>query len=111
MILNDTDIYIKENLNKIMNGDWDENFNNKEEIEMLKKTSFLYNHIKIEERCVIFEYCDKKVKYNFNSDPLDYQMHLGDFSTHLISMIRNSEDFISCYTSFLRDWKINKIIE
>ena len=104
MILNDTDIYIKENLNKIMNGDWDKNFNNKEEIEMLKKTSFLYNHIKIEERCVIFEYGDKKVKYNFNSDPLDYQMHL-------ISMIRNSEDFISCYTSFLRDWKINKIID
>mgnify|MGYP003348694343 CR=1 FL=1 len=48
MMLGDTDIYIKENLDKIMNGDWDKNFNNKEEIEMIKKTSFLYNHIKID---------------------------------------------------------------
>ena len=111
MMLGDTDIYIKENLDKIMNGDWDKNFNNKEEIEMIKKTSFLYNHIKIEEKCIVFEYNDKKVKYNYNSDILDYQINGGDFSLHMISLIRNDENFLRSYNSFLRDWKISKLIE
>jgi hypothetical protein len=29
----------------------------------------------------------------------------------MISMIRNSEDFMNSYKAFLRDWKINKIID
>jgi hypothetical protein len=110
MKLESSDIYLRDNLSNIMNGEWDSQFN-EEQLEMAKKTSFLFNHITIEERCVIFEYGDKKVKYNFNSDPLDYQMHIGDFSTHMISMIINSEDFLSSYKVFIRDWKINKIIE
>lgn len=110
MKLESTDIYLKDNLSNIMNGEWNSQFN-EEQLEMAKKTSFLFNHITIEERCVIFEYGDKKVKYSFNSDPLDYQMHIGDFSTNMISMIINSEDFLSSYKVFIRDWKINKIIE
>lgn len=110
MKLESSDIYLRDNLSNIMNGEWDSQFN-EEQLEMAKKTSFLFNHITIEERCIIFEYGDKKVKYNFNSDPLDYRMHIGDFSTHMISMIRNSEDFMNSYKAFVRDWKINKIIE
>ena len=110
MKLESSDIYLRDNLSNIMNGEWDSQFN-EEQLEMVKKTSFLFNHITIEERCVIFEYDDKKVKYNFNSDPLDYQMHIGDCSIHMISMIRNSEDFSTSYKVFIRDWKINKIIE
>ena len=110
MKLESSDIYLRDNLSNIMNGEWDSQFN-EEQLEMAKQTSFLFNHITIEERCVIFEYSDKKVKYSFNSDPLDYQMHIGDFSMHMISMIRNSEDFLSSYKAFIRDLKINKIIE
>jgi hypothetical protein len=109
MKLESTDIYIRDNLSNIMNGEWDNQFN-EEQLEMVKKTSFLLNNITIEERCVIFEYGDKKTKYSFNSDPLDYQMYIGDFSMHMTSMIRNSEDFLNSYKEFLRDWKINKII-
>jgi hypothetical protein len=108
MKLESSDIYLRDNLSNIMNGEWDSQFN-EEQLEMSKKTSFLFNHITIEERCVIFEYGDQKVKYNFNSDPID-QMYI-DFSMHMISMIRNSEDFMNSYKAFLRDWKINKIIE
>ena len=110
MKLESSDIYLRDNLSNIMNGQWDSQFN-EEQLEMVKKTSFLFNHITIEERCVIFEYGDQKVKYKFNSDPLEYQIHIGDFSTHLISMIRKSDDFLNSYKAFIRDWKINKIIE
>jgi hypothetical protein len=108
MKLESSDIYLRDNLYNIMNGEWDNQFD-EEQLEMAKKTSFLFNHITIEERCIIFEYGDKKVKYNFNSDPID-QMYI-DFSMHMISIIRNSEDFMNSYKAFLRDWKINKIIE
>lgn len=110
MKLESSDIYLRDNLSNIMSGEWDSQFN-EEQLEMVKKTSFLFNNITIEERYVIFEYGDQKVKYNFNSDPLEYQMHIGDFSMHMISMIRNSEDFLNSYKVFIRDWKINKIIE
>ena len=108
MKLESSDIYLRDNLSNIMNGEWDSQFN-EEQLEMAKQTSFLFNNITIEERCVIFEYGDQKVKYKFESDPLEYQ--IGDFSMHMISMIRKSEDFLSSYKAFIRDWKINKIIE
>ena len=38
-------------------------------------------------------------------------MHGGDFKMHMLSMIKNDESFLKSYKSFLRDWKIGKIID
>lgn len=109
MNLDSTDQYLKDNLKNIMNGEWDNQFS-KDQLDMAKQTSFLLNHIIIEENSITFEYDNQKVKYNFNTDPIDYNLHGGDFKTNMLSMIRNDEPFKSAYKSFIRDWKIDSII-
>ena len=108
MNLDSTDQYLKDNLKNIMNGEWDNQFS-KDQLDMAKQTSFLLNHITLLENSIVFEYDNQKVKYNFNNT-IDYNLHGGDFKTHMLSMIRNDEPFKSAYKSFIRDWKIDSII-
>jgi hypothetical protein len=92
-----------------MNGEWDNQFS-KHQLDIAKQTSFLLNHITIEENSIAFEYDNQKIKYNFNNtNPID-NLHGGDFKTHMLSMIRNDQTFKSAYKSFIRDWKIDSII-
>ena len=39
-----------------------------------------------------------------------YNLYSGEFKTHMLSMIRNDEPFKSAYKSFLRDCKIDSIL-
>lgn len=110
MELDSTDSYLRDNLDNIMNGEWDSQFDELQ-LEMARKNSFMFNHITMEHRCAIFEYNDQKLKYNFDCDPMDYNLYGGDFKAHFFSMIVNDDKFISAYNSFLRDWKINKILK
>jgi len=110
MKLDNTDEYLRDNLENIMKGEWDKHFDSSQ-LEIARKESFMLNHISIEERNIIFEYNGLKIRYKFDSDPLDFHMHGGDFKMHMFSMIKNDESFLKSYTSFLRDWKIGKIIE
>lgn len=110
MNLDNTDEYLRDNLENIMKGEWDNHFN-ESQLEIARKESFMLNHISIGERNITFEYDGKKTVYKFNSDPLDFHMHGGDFKMHMLSMIKNDEAFLKSYKSFLRDWKIGKIIE
>ncbi len=77
-----------------------------EELEQARKMSFLLNHITLENRCIIFKYNNHKIKYN-----VDYSFYVGDFKSHMFSMIKNDQSFITNYTTFLRDWKIDKILK
>jgi hypothetical protein len=110
MNLDKTDEYLRDNLENIMKGEWDNHFDSSQ-LEVARKESFMLNHISIEERNIMFEYNGIKIRYKFDSDPSDFHMHDGDFKMHMLSMIKNDESFLKSYTSFLRDWKIGKIIE
>lgn len=108
MELDSKDIYLRNNLENIMNGEWVSQFDELQ-LEMVRKNSFMLNHITIEHRCAIFEYNDQKIKYNFNCDPKDDL--LDSFKEHMFSMIVNDKIFIAEYATFIRDWKIDKILK
>ena len=110
MNIDSTDEYLRDNLENIMKGEWDNHFN-ESQLEIARKESFMLNHISIGEKNITFEYGGEKIVYNFNSDPFDFHMHGGDFKMHMLSMIKSDEAFLKAYKSFLRDWKIGRIIE
>lgn len=113
-MMDGTDKHLRDSLGAIMAGEWDSHFT-KEQLEFARKESFLLNHLRHEEGKAIFEYEDVKIKYGFNCDPTDLHHYSGDLNMGLMdmqinSMIRNDESFQKAYESFLRDWKIGKII-
>ena len=107
-MIDNTDKYLRDNLDNIMKGEWDDHFN-EEQLDQARKMSFLLNHITQNERTIVFEYNGIKL-----SCPLEDPMELIfgiDQKSHLISQIKNTDIFLDAYKSFLRDWKIGKILE
>lgn len=107
--LDSTDEYLKNSLDSIMRGDWDEHFD-QEQLEMARKNSFMLNHISISKRDITFEYGETKAVFSYDCDPLDYQIYGSDLKTHLLSEIRQDDAFLKAYASFIRDWKIGTIV-
>jgi hypothetical protein len=104
-MLNDTENYIKDNLQNIINGKFDDNFS-KEQLKMMLEMSFLYNHISFEGDSVIFEY--NGVKFKISGIP----EIPGRFAKEQItSSIKNDVVFKSALKQFLREKKINDILE
>jgi hypothetical protein len=104
-MLDDTDNYIKDNLQNIIDGKFDDKFS-KEQLKMMLEMSFLYNHISSEYDSVIFSYNDIKLKISGISEIP------GGFAKETItSAIKNDEVFKSALKQFLRDKKINEILE
>jgi hypothetical protein len=104
-MLDDTDNYIKDNLQNIIDGKFDDKFD-KEQLKMMLELSFLYNHISFENDSVIFEYNGVKFKISGISEIP------GGFAKETItSAIKNDEVFKSALKQFLRDKKINDILE
>lgn len=110
MELDETDNYLKDNLENIMNGEFEKEFT-KEQLEYVRRESFMLNNITINPRDVTFEYGGHKLCYKFDCDPLYFQMFGGDFKSHIFSTIRNDSQFENIYNSFIRDFKINKILK
>ncbi len=108
-MLDDTDNYIKDNLQNILDGNFDDKFD-KEQLKMMLEMSFLYNHITIENDSVIFEYGGQILKISginqFYSTPTSI-----DFKNQIFSTIKSNMVFKSALTQFLRDKKINEILE
>ncbi len=104
-MLDDTDNYIKDNLENIIDGKFDDKFS-PEQLKMMLEMSFLYNHITFENDSVIFEYNSVKLKISGISELP------GEFAKeHITSTIKNDQVFKSALTQFLRDKKINDILE
>lgn len=104
-MLDITDNYIKDNLQNILDGKFDDKFK-PGQLKMMLEMSFLYNHISAENDSVIFKYNDVKLKISGISDIP------GEFAKeHITSAIRNDVVFKSALTQFLRDKKINDILE
>jgi len=114
MQLNDTNTFIRDNLQNIIDGKFDDKFG-PDHLKMVLELSFLFNHLTTDKYYIIFEYNGVALKINayefhrpMQSEEEDF---LNDFTSGVISFIRNEETFKSCYNSFLRDVKINQIIK
>jgi hypothetical protein len=108
-MFDDTENYIKDNLQNIIDGKFDDKFD-KEQLKMMLEMSFLYNHITVENDSVIFEYNGVKLKINGINDLIN-SIPIGIDKNEIFSMIKNDVVFKSALTQFLRDKKINEILE
>ena len=104
MQLNDTNIFIRDNLQNIIDGEFDDKFG-PDHLKMVLELSFLFNHTTTDKYYIIFKYNNIVLKINV------FESHrLLQSEEEVISFIRSEETFKSCYNSFIRDVKINKII-
>lgn len=108
MKLDDTNQYIKDNIQNIIDGKFDDKFSS-DQLKMMLEFSFLYNHISFEFDTLTFEYNDIIVKVSNISDLMYSNIPISE--DQILSIIRNEAEFKSAYTSFLRDIKINNILE
>ncbi len=104
-MLDDTENYIKDNLQNILDGKFDDKFD-KEQLKMMLEMSFLYNHISSEYDSVVFSYNGVKLKISGISE-----IPGGFAKDQITSSIRNDVVFKSALKQFLRDKKINDILE
>ncbi len=102
---NDVDKKIKEDIDDIFSGEYDEFI---PEIENLKKLSFMYNHLELEDNCLIFRYGEVILKASFSDD-----LFMTQFSAqeHICYHIQTMPEFESAYKIFCRDYKINGILK
>lgn len=106
MILSETNLQIKKDLWRFINGDYDDCMS-QELVEWSIKFSFLLNHIETsdfngtKDRLLIFEYG----KHWIN---LDINYHNSE--EEIIHSIMNSDVFKTAVKSFLRQHKLNKIL-
>ena len=100
-MLDYTENYIKDNLQNIIDGKFEP-----DQLKMMLEMSFLYNHISFENNSVIFEY--NRVKFEIS----DISEIPDVFAKEQItSSIKNDVVFKSALKQFLRDKKINEILE
>lgn len=105
MKLSEENEKIKADLMKFVNGEYDSNFT-KEQLEFATKLSFLLNHTTIDEYSV-------SVIFKYNNDKLVISGLLDNpylTETDLIYYIKNEDIFKRSYKSFLREHKLNKLL-
>ena len=102
-MLDDTENYIKDNLQNILDGKFDDKFD-KEQLKMMLEMSFLYNHISVENDSVVFSYNGVKLKISGISE-----IPGGFAKEQITSSIRNDVIFKSALKQFLRDIRDKKI--
>lgn len=111
--LDDTDIFIKDNLDWILAGKYDDKFN-KDQLDKMIELSFLYNHMVLENDKLTFEYSNWQINltnlYDQYSD-LVYQLGKDGVKNMIITTITSQEQFKLAFKSFLRDKQISKIID
>lgn len=111
--LDDTDLFIKSNLDWILAGKYDHKFS-KEQLDKMIELSFLYNHMVLENDKLTFEYSKWQINltnlYEQYSE-LVYQIGKEGVKNIMITTITSQDGFKLAFKSFLRDKKINNIIE
>lgn len=111
--LDDTDLFIKDNLDWILAGNWDHKFN-KAQLDKMIELSFLYNHLRLEDDKLTFRYSKWQINLgNLISQYTDLLNQLGKEAVKnmIITTITSQEQFKLALVSFLRDKKIDNIIE
>lgn len=101
MILSEGSQAIKECFEKFINGDFDDKFSS-DQIKMAIESGFILNHIRFEGLTIIFEYDGSVLRLNRLNDEVSEETFLTIF--------KNNKIVKSSLKSFIRDFKINKII-
>jgi hypothetical protein len=109
MKLDDTALFIKVNLQNILDDKLNDKFSS-EQLKMMLEMSFLYNHITFESDSVIFDYNSQKVEVS-NINQLIHSPFGINVEDQIFSTIKSQEEFKSSYASFLRDKKIDDILK
>ena len=76
MKLDETDQIIKDKINEIMSGEWDSNFD-PEQLNMLKRRSFLLNNLSKYEADITFEWNGNRINVH-TSDIVELSMFWAD---------------------------------
>ncbi len=109
----DGDIFIKDNLDWILAGNYDHKFSS-EQLDKMTELSFLYNHLVFSDNKLTFSYNDITINltniYQQLGDLVGYMGKEG-VKNMIINTITSQDGFKSAYKSFLRDRKINRVIE
>lgn len=109
MKINDTNQFIKDNLQNILDGKFDDKFS-QEQLKMMLEMSFLYNHISFEPDAIIFKYNGVIFKVSGINNMIQSSPYPPS-EDEILSTIRNDSVFKSAYASFLRDKKIDDILK
>lgn len=107
--LDDTELKLKEDLHVIFSGGYDSELTQLQ-IEYCKEFSFLYNHIVFEGRDITFSYNNLNFKIS-NVPEEDMFLSNQMIKDQIFYQIRSSEEFKSSYQQFVRDYKIDKILQ
>lgn len=110
MKLDDTALFIKDNLQNILDGKLNDKFSS-EQLKMMLEMSFLYNHITFELDSVVFEYDAQKLKVSGITEIIHSQPFVISAEEQIFSTIKSQSIFKSSYASFLRDKKIDDILK
>lgn len=106
----DANKFVKENLYGFLDGKYNSGFN-EEQLEIAKQVGFILNHLTIND--MSFPNVKYVVSYGGSSIMVNFKVDIGhniDVDAYIISTIKNTEDFNHLYLSFIRDYKIGKII-
>lgn len=103
MKLDETELKLKEDIDKIFSGEYDKHFS-VEQVEYIKMMSFLYNHLGLEADSVTFTYNDVKFRITGILEIPD-----AFRKDHVIHALKGSSDFKLAYQSFCRNWKLGSL--
>jgi len=111
MILSETELKMKEDINTIFSGGYDKSLT-LEQLDMIKRFSFLFNHISYKNYIVTFEYGDYKIGVNV-PDVTILETHgwYEELKNYITYSIRHLEGFESAYKQFTRDFKIKSLFQ
>lgn len=111
MILSETELKMKEDINIIFSGGYDNSLT-LEQLNMIKRFSFLFNHISYKNYIVTFEYGDYKIGVNV-PDVTILETHgwYEELKNYITYSIRHMEGFESAYKQFTRDFKIKSLLQ
>ncbi len=109
----DGDIFIKDNLDWILAGEYDHKFS-REQLDKMTELSFLYNHLVFEDNKLTFSYNNTTINltnvYQQFGDLVGYMGKEG-VKNMIINTIISQDGFKSAFKSFLRDRKNSIVIE
>jgi hypothetical protein len=121
MILDGTELKIKEDINTFFSGGYDNSLT-LEQLDMVKRFSFLFNHISYKNYIVTFEYGDYKIPCDLRfltncgvnvPDVTILETHgwYEELKNYITYSIRHMEGFESAYKQFTRDFKIKSLFQ
>lgn len=112
MILNETDLKIKEDIDIIFSGGYDNDFSEKE-INRIKELSFIYNHTEIKDSSFIFKYNSITITIggSFKGIIGDYKNYINIIITELKSYDEFKNEYQSFCKTYNRDKMINKLLD